>query len=105
MIRLSRALKSLYPDAEWVIENEDFNKIKWVKNAPTPLPTYEDLEAEALKLEQKEEQEKYRSLRRNEYPPLSDLADALYWQAQGDKSKMTAYIAAVDAVKQKYPKE
>jgi hypothetical protein len=39
-----------------------------------------------------------------EYPPLTELADALYWQAQGDESKMTAYLAAVNAVKAKYPK-
>lgn len=39
-----------------------------------------------------------------EYPPLAELADALYWQSQGDDSKMTAYLAAVDAVKAKYPK-
>ena len=47
----------------------------------------------------------YQRLRKPEYPPLADLADALYWQSQGDESKMTAYLAAVDAVKQKYPKE
>jgi len=39
-----------------------------------------------------------------DYPPLTDLADALYWQARGDASKMDAYVAKVDAVKAKYPK-
>lgn len=42
--------------------------------------------------------------RRREYPPLTDLADALYWQSQGDQTKMDAYLAAVEAVKIKYPK-
>jgi hypothetical protein len=46
----------------------------------------------------------YRIKRKQEYPPLADLADALYWQSQGDESKMSAYLAAVDAVKLKYPK-
>jgi hypothetical protein len=46
----------------------------------------------------------YQRSRQPEYPPLADLADALYWQAQGDESKMTAYLAAVQAVKDKYPK-
>jgi len=36
---------------------------------------------------------------------LSDFVDAMYWQARGDDTKMTAYLAAVDAVKAKYPKE
>lgn len=46
----------------------------------------------------------YAELRRAEYPPLSDLADAMYWINQGDESKMQAYLAACDAVKAKYPK-
>ena len=43
-------------------------------------------------------------LRQAEYPPLADLADALYWQSKGDSSKMDAYNAAVEAVKQRFPK-
>jgi len=42
--------------------------------------------------------------RRDAYPPLADLADALYWQSRGDDSKMDAYNAAVAAVKAKFPK-
>lgn len=38
------------------------------------------------------------------YPPLTDLADALYWNSKGDDSRLTAYYAACDAVKTKYPK-
>ena len=40
-----------------------------------------------------------------EYPPLTDLADALYHQSKGDETKLTAYLAKCEAVKQKYPKE
>lgn len=47
----------------------------------------------------------YAEKRRAEYPPLADLADALFWQAQGDTTRMDAYLAAVAAVKAKYPKE
>lgn len=43
-------------------------------------------------------------LRRDHYPPLEALADALYWQNQGDPSKMAAYLLAVEAVKQRFPK-
>lgn len=46
----------------------------------------------------------YADLRRTEYPPLTDLADALYWQERGDPSKMVAYLSAVEAVKAAYPK-
>ncbi len=47
----------------------------------------------------------YQRKREREYPPLTDLADALYHQQNGDDTKMTAYLAKCEAVKQKYPKE
>ena len=46
----------------------------------------------------------YIAKRQSEYPPLTDLADALYHQSKGDETKMTAYLAKCEAVKQKYPK-
>lgn len=46
----------------------------------------------------------YQRQRAPEYPPISDLADALYWASQGDDSKLDAYYAACAAVKAKYPK-
>ncbi|MEJ7745346.1 MAG: hypothetical protein WKF61_01035 [Luteimonas sp.] len=44
------------------------------------------------------------ALRRDAYPPLADLADALYWQSRGDSSKLDAYNAAIAAVKAQFPK-
>ena len=38
------------------------------------------------------------------YPPLADLADAIYWQSRGQSGKMEEYNAAVEAVKTRYPK-
>lgn len=46
----------------------------------------------------------YADLRRVSYPPLADFTDAIYWQSQGDNSKMDAYLAKVEAVKLQYPK-
>ncbi len=46
----------------------------------------------------------YKSKRQAEYPPLTDLADALYHQSKGDETKLTAYLAKCEAVKTKYPK-
>lgn len=42
--------------------------------------------------------------RRQAYPPLADLADALFWQSKGDEAPMKAYLAKVEAVKTKFPK-
>lgn len=44
------------------------------------------------------------ALRRAAYPPLQDLADAIYWQSQGDNRPMERYNAAVEAVKERFPK-
>lgn len=68
------------------------------------LPSREAIAAEIIRLQAEYDSKQYQRQRQPEYPPLADLADALYWQAQGDESKMTAYLAAVEAVKQKYPK-
>jgi len=46
----------------------------------------------------------YGELRRREYPPLEDLADAIYWMERKDKSLMEAWLKNCDAVKAKYPK-
>ncbi|HLZ24588.1 MAG TPA: hypothetical protein VKQ30_20930 [Ktedonobacterales bacterium] len=46
----------------------------------------------------------YAQARRMEYPPLEELADALYHQAQGDSSKLAAYLEKVGKVKQRIKK-
>lgn len=100
---IGRAIKSLYPDSEFAIENNDISKIRWFKNKPFSI-NIEEIEAEAERLQTVEDSLEYQRQRRYEYPPLSDLADALYWQAQGDDSKMNTYLEAVDSIKKKYPK-
>lgn len=44
------------------------------------------------------------ALRRAAYPPLADLADAVYHQSRGGDTKMDAYRACVEAVKIRFPK-
>lgn len=105
MIILTNAIRSLYPDAEFVIEDEDYNKIRWIKNKPENFASRKELEAEAERLKHVERSLEYQAKRRLEYPPMSEYLDAVYWQNRGDDSKMTAYLEAVEAVKLKYPKE
>lgn len=49
-------------------------------------------------------QESVIAARRAAYPPLEDLADALYWQAQGDDSQMIDYMVRCSKVKSNFPK-
>ena len=46
----------------------------------------------------------YQRQRAPEYPSMADLADALYWNSTGDRTKLDEYYAACAAVKAKYPK-
>ena len=62
------------------------------------------VEAAAAELAAESAATAYQRQRAPEYPPISDLADALYWASEGDTTKLTAYYAACAAVKAKYPK-
>lgn len=115
------ALVKLCPGAEFALQGEELqwqsvldsegnptgdfevSNVQWFSDI-IKFPTKQEIDNAILEEENKWASSEYQRLRRQEYPPLADLADALYWQAQGDDSKMTAYLAAVEAVKQKYPK-
>lgn len=115
------ALVSLHPTPTWILRGEDaewgqildsngiatgeyaFTNFEWTSEIK-PVVSEEQVLAELSRMEQEWNDTEYQRLRKPEYPPLADLADALYWQSEGDNTKMTAYLAAVDAVKLKYPK-
>lgn len=46
----------------------------------------------------------YARARREAYPPLEQLADALYHQQQGNAEPMQRYLADCAAVKARFPK-
>ena len=103
MIHISKVLTALYPEASWSLQGNTYEGITWLsKNIE--MPSKELVEAEVARLTAELSTTEYQRLRQPEYPPLADLADALYWQAQGDSTKMDQYLAAVAAVKEKYPK-
>jgi hypothetical protein len=101
MIDIVDALKSLQPNAEWVLRGET---LEWIDNR-IPQPTKQQIDAEVTRLQAQYDALEYARKRAPEYPPLTELADALYHQSKGDDTKMTAYLAKCEAVKQKYPKE
>lgn len=102
---VENALHNLSPGAEWAIRygaTDDEYEIDW--RSATTQPSDEDIAKEIARLQQIWDDRQYITLRREAYPPLADFADAFYWQQQGDDSKMTAYLAKIEAVKIKYPK-
>ena len=101
MINKTQALFSLRPGAEWTLRGDD---LEWLDTKQT-RPTDTEIAAEIIRLESEYNAQEYARKRAPEYPPLTDLADALYHQSKGDETKLTAYLAKCEAVKQKYPKE
>jgi len=104
MIDIAAALTSLRPGSTWIVHDEDYSTLQWLDETTVP-PTEEEIQTELARLQVEYNKLEYQRNRKPEYPPLADLADAVYWQSQGDDTKMSAYIAAVNAVKSKYPKE
>lgn len=88
---------------------EDYSATEWLSDGE--MPSLEEVQEEIAKIEAGEPTDasglikfEYRQLRAPEYPPLTELADAIYWNEQGDSSKLEAYVADCEAVKEKYPK-
>jgi hypothetical protein len=103
-MNVTNALLSLYPESEFILENEDYQSIVWLKNKPEVEPTLEQLQTEIARLQADYDSRLYQRQRAQAYPPLEDLADAIYWQTQGNTEPMTAYIAACAQVKLQYPR-
>ena len=95
-MKVSQAVKALLPGVMWTLRNEDLTTLV-VPQGVTP-PTQNQVDAYIAA-------HNYYELRAKEYPPTTDLNDALVHQAAGDNGvALAAYLAACQAVKNKYPK-
>jgi hypothetical protein len=95
----------LSPADELLVDgNGKITNLNWNLNNPDSPPTVAEIEAMAVICQQDYNANVYKKERERNYPPLGDLADALYWQSKGDETKLTAYLAAVEAVKNAIPK-
>jgi hypothetical protein len=111
-------LQSLVPGAKWHLIGTQIEFVETTANGlvtvTTPnlnwldneieKPTKDEILAERTRIQAELNSTLYQRKRQPEYPPLGELADAIYWQNNGDDTKMTAYLAKVQAVKDKYPK-
>lgn len=100
---ITRVINDLAPDAQWVMRGDTLESLQWIKIGGQ-VPTIAEITEEVARRQAELDATEYQRLRAPEYPPLSELADAIYWQSQGDESKMVAYLEKVAAVKEKYPK-
>lgn len=106
MPTIENALHAIAPGANWSVrygETDQEYEIIWLdekQNKPTETQISQKLE----ELSNSWEASLYAVKRKDEYPPLSEFADAFYWHLQGDDTKMSEYQEKVAAVKEKYPK-
>lgn len=81
------------------------NIVEWYCEE-SQIPTQEEIETRFTELNDAWVANEYQRHRARLYPPVSELADALYHREKtGDNSKVDAYIAACDEVKAAFPKD
>jgi hypothetical protein len=97
------AIKNLRPESKFSV-GDTYDTLLWLDDS-IDAPTEQEVAAEVTRLRDLWTSTQYQRDREPAYPSLADLADALYWQSQGDDSKLTEYYAKIAAVKEQYPKE
>jgi hypothetical protein len=97
---IAQAIKSLFPQSEFVVRESDGNfEIEWI-GASFDV-TKDQIIAEAARLQAEFDAKIYQRKRAVEYPPMFDYLDGI---VKGDQAQVQAYIDACLAVKAKYPK-
>lgn len=98
---LTKAIISLYPGSQWVLNGFEYSGLEWMPSNDKPKPTQEELEAEADRLQAEWEAKQYQRDRAKAYPAITDQLDMLYH----DKIDGTnTWETAVQAVKDQFPK-
>ena len=95
-MKITDALLSLRPGAEWVVRGTE---IEWLDSKQTQ-PTDAEIQAEITRLEAEYEAQAYARSRAAEYPAIGDQLDAL-WKG-GEAAQ--AMLEQVMAVKTRHPK-
>ena len=88
------ALQSLRPGAQWVLRGDD---LEWHDTEQTQ-PTEAEIQAEIARLQADFEAKQYQRDRAAAYPSIADQLDLLY------HGGYDGWKAAIDAVKQEFPK-
>jgi hypothetical protein len=104
-MNITKALVSLRPGAQWVLDGDTYEGLQWLEKpvweGGQKKPTKAEVEAEVARLQKEWEDTEYQRLRAKEYPDVKEYLDGL---VKGDTEQMQAYIDACLAVKAKYPK-
>jgi hypothetical protein len=96
MASIASALSSLAPTASFAVHGNEYENIIW--QSDTPMPTKEAVLAEVARLQIIDNANAYKEKRQQAYPSIPDQLDLIYHQG------LDAWKAAIEAVKQEYPK-
>ncbi len=94
MIRISQALQSLRPSAEWVLRGDE---LEWLDTKQTQ-PTEAEITAEINRLQSEYDNNLFQRQRAQEYPPIVEQLDDIFHNG------LDGWKASIQVVKDKYPK-
>jgi hypothetical protein len=97
---LIEAIESLRPLAVWALSGREYEGLQWDDKSQIK-PTKKECLDEIERLQAAYDALEYQRLRAPEYPPITDYLDGV---VKDDQEQIDAYIAACQAVKEKYPK-
>ena len=100
MTTIFRAIKSINPNAEVGVINDDINKINWVDGNPTNI-TKEQILAKQVQLQKEYDAKQYQRDRATAYPSIQDQLDMQYHDAVNGT---TTWKDTIQAVKDANPK-
>lgn len=98
MINIIDAILSINSNAKVSVRGNDIKQIEWLENT-TPIAEA-DILAKQAELQADYEAKEYQRKRASEYPSIGEQLDMIYHAGQGGD----AFQAAIQAVKDKYPK-
>jgi hypothetical protein len=98
MTDIIQSILAINPNAEVSVNAEDIKQITW-HNGTTPIAEA-DILAKQAELQADYEAKEYQRKRASEYPSIGEQLDMIYHAGQGGD----AFQAAIQAIKDKYPK-
>ena len=100
MTDIIKSIRAINPNAEVTVNAEDINQITWL-NGTQPIPANEIL-AKQQELITEYNVKQYQRDRAKEYPSIQEQLDLQYWDKINNTNN---WEQAINAVKNKYPKE
>lgn len=100
---ITKALTSLYPNAEWVTHGDSYDGLEWLDNSPKP--TEAELLAEVARLQAEYDAKQYQRDRAKAYPSLQEQLDMLWHSVNnGTDLKDSDWFNQLKSVKDTYEK-